>query len=494
MTGYNKVNGEYAGGNAYLVNELLKGIWDYKGWVMSDWGATSEWDFALKGLDQESGAQLDQMLSHVEPFTEPLRRAYAERKLSKERLADMVRRILHAAFAVGIDTWGPAPAVDMAAHHDVALEIARQGIVLLKNHGLLPLPTNKPLKIAVIGGYAQLGVPTGTGSSAVRPVGGHAAVVPIGGAGVMGITRNLYLLPSSPIAELKKLLPQAQIDFDPGQTPAEAVLLAKRSDVAIVFGVRAEGEGFDLADFSLPWGQDAVIDQVAMANPKTIVVLETGNPVAMPWRGKVEAVVQAWYPGQAGGQAIAEVLTGVVNPSGHLPITFPIDRTQLPRPEVPGLGTPHGTPTTIRYDEGAEVGYRWYAQKHYTPLYPFGYGLSYTTFVYEDLTVNGGDTIRSTFVVTNVGPMIGADVPQVYLTDAAGEHRLRLLGFERVELAPGASQTVTVTADPRVLARFDAALGRWRMAGGTYRIAVGRSAGDLVLTGSASMTARAFGE
>jgi beta-glucosidase len=236
-----------------------------------------------------------------------------------------------------------------------------------------------------------------------------------------------------------------------------------------------------------------VIDAVATANPNTIVVLETGNPVSMPWRDKVKAIVQAWYPGQAGGQAIAEVLTGAVNPSGRLPITFPLDLAQTPRPELPGLGTPQGTPTTVRYDEGAEVGYRRYAQQQHTPMYAFGHGLSYTTFAYSDLKVSGGETIMATFTVTNTGTVAGADVPQLYLTDAAGERRLRLLGFARVELAPGASRTVTVTADPRLLARFDGTAGQWRIAAGPHRVALGRSAGDLVLTAEAPLTARVFG-
>jgi beta-glucosidase len=157
MSGYNKVNGEYLGGNHHLLNEVLKGAWGYKGWVMSDWGATPEWDFALKGLDQESGLQADQMLWNSEPFTGPLRKAYAEGKLPKERLSDMVRRILRSAYAVGIDKWGPAPKVDMAKHNEIALEIARQGIVLLKNDGALPLATDKPLTIAVIGGMRSKG-------------------------------------------------------------------------------------------------------------------------------------------------------------------------------------------------------------------------------------------------------------------------------------------------------------------------------------------------
>lgn len=505
MSGYNKVNGTYVGGSHHLLNEVLKGAWGYKGYVMSDWGATFEWEFALHGLDQESGAQVDKMMWNVEPFVEPLRQAYKDGKLPKERLSDMVRRILRSAYAVGIDKWTAAPSerdttpgegVDMAKHGQIALEIARQGIVLLENDGVLPIATEKPLKIAVIGGYAQQGVISGTGSGAVAPVGGFAGFMKIGGAGVMGRHRNLFLFAPSPLEELQKALPNAEIGYDPGYTPLEAALTAKRSDLVIAFGIRVEGEGFDLPDFSLPWGQDAVIDAVASANPNTIVVLETGNPVSMPWRDKVKAIVEAWYPGQAGAQAIAEILTGKVNPSGRLPLTFPADLAQTPRPELPGLGTPWGTPVTIRYDEGAEVGYRWYAQKNHQPLYAFGHGLGYTTFAYKDLQVEGGDTVTATFVVTNTGGVPGADVPQLYLTDAPEGRRLRLLGFERVDLKPGESKTVTFEADPRLLARFEGktSLGQWRIAQGAYRIALGRSAGDLVLTKEAVLTARVFGQ
>ena len=493
MSGYNKVNGEYASGNSYLLNDVLKGAWAYKGYVMSDWGAVPEWDYALKGLDQESGIQMDVKQWGSEAFTDRLRAAYAEGKLPKERLSEMVRRILRSVYAVGVDKWGPPPTVDLAKHNEIALETARQGIVLLKNDGVLPLVTDRPLKIAVIGGYAQLGVPSGTGSGAVLPVGGFASVVKIGGPGTMGALRNLFLFPSSPLAELKKLLPKSTIDFDPGQSPAEAALLAKRSDVVIAFGIRVEGEGFDSADLSLPWGQDPVIDVVATANPNTIVVLETGNPVSMPWRNKVKAIVQAWYPGQAGGQAIAEVLTGSVNPSGRLPITFPGTLAQTPRPKLPGLGTPWGTPTTIRYNEGAEVGYRWFAQKGIQPVFAFGHGLSYTTFSYVDLKVTGGDTITATFTVTNTGKRAGADVPQVYFTDAAGVKRMRLLGFERVALEPGESKSVRVIADPRLLARFDVKAGQWRIAGGAYKVVLAKSADAPVLTAEAQMQSRLFG-
>lgn len=342
MTAYNKVNGVYAAANDVVINEVLKGAWAYRGWVMSDWGATPSWECALAGLDQECGAQIDALLWQAEAFGAPLRDAYAEGRLPRERLSDMVRRILRSMFAVGIDHDAAPPEPDRAANNEIALRIARQGVVLLTNRGALPLTPEPGMRIAVIGGYAHLGVPAGYGSSTVVPDGGYAGVVPIGGAGLEAGLRNLYLLPSSPLQELRNQLPRAQIEFDPGISPAEAALAARLADVAIVFAVRAEGEGYDLADLSLPWGQDEMIAAVAAANPNTVVVLETGNPVSMPWRDAVNAVVQAWYPGQAGARAIAEILTGRVNPSGRLPITFPADLDQTPRPRLPGVGTPWG--------------------------------------------------------------------------------------------------------------------------------------------------------
>jgi beta-glucosidase len=341
MCGYNKLNSVYLCGNDWLPNQVLKQEWGYKGWVMSDWGAVPSWDFALKGLDQESGIQLDVSQWGSEEFTGKLLAAYRDGKFPKDRLSDMVRRILRSAYAVGVDKWRPAPPIDMAAHNAIALDAARQGIILLKNDGpILPLSTDRPLKVAVIGGWAQKGTASGTGSGAVAPVGGFAEDINIGGAhGQMGGARRLFLTRPAPVDELKKLLPAAEIEYDGAYTPAESALLAQRSDLAIVFGVRVEGEAFDLPDLSLPWGQDAVIDAVVAANPNTIVVLQTGNPVAMPWRNKVKGIVQAWFPGQAGATAIAEVLTGKVNPSGHTPITWPPDLADTARPTMPILAT-----------------------------------------------------------------------------------------------------------------------------------------------------------
>ncbi|WP_068188679.1 beta-glucosidase, partial [Mycobacterium sp. UM_CSW] len=493
MAAYNKVNGDYAAANDALINGVLKGAWGYRGWVMSDWGGTPSWKCAPAGLDQECGAQIDALLWQSEAFGEPLRAAHAAGALPSERLSDMVRRILRSMFAVGIDRAEAAPEPDMNAHNDIALQIARRGIVLLANRGVLPIAPESAARIAVIGGYAQLGVAAGYGSSAVVPPGGYAGVIPLGGLGLEAGLRNLYLLPSSPLAELRSQLPGAQIDFDPGASPAEAVRAARRADIAIVFAVRAEGEGFDGADLTLPWGQDAVIAAVAAANPNTVVVLETGNPVAMPWRDSVNAVVQAWYPGQAGGRAIAEILAGRVNPSGRLPITFPVDLGQTPRPELPEPDAPWGTPTTIDYFEGADVGYRWFAKNGLAPMFAFGHGLSYTSFDYRDLAVTGGESVTASFTVANVGDRAGADVPQLYLTAAPGGRCLRLLGFQRLELEAGATRRVTIEADPRLLAYYDGAAQTWRIEPGGHAVAVGASAAALRLEARVELAGRAFG-
>ena len=480
MSGYNKINGEYASGNAYLLNDILKKEWKYKGWVMSDWGAVPHWDYILKGLDQESGIQLDVMQWGAEAFTDSLRIAYQQGKVSKDRISDAVRRILRSVYAIGVDQWNEKPTINKAQHHQIALKSAQQGMVLLKNENILPLSNEIPLKIAVIGGYAHLGVICGTGSGAVLPEGGYAGKLNIGGPGIMGGGRTLYILPNSPLDELQKKFPNATFEFDPGYTVAEAKILAQRSDIVIAFGIRVEGEGFDLADLSLPWGQDQLIEEVAKVNPNTIVVLETGNATSMPWRNQVKAILQAWFPGQAGGTAIADIISGSVNPSGKLPMTFPQNLSQTPRPHIPEIGSPWGTSTTISYNEGSEIGYRWYALKNEIPMYPFGFGLSYTTFGYKDFKISIGNTLKATLTITNTGKLYGADVSQVYLLSQNGKTRLRLLDFKRVELSPGESKTITMEIEPRLLAHFDEAQKSWNIQAGDYTIGVGKSSAEIV--------------
>jgi beta-glucosidase len=310
---------------------------------------------------------------------------------------------------------------------------------------------------------------------------------------MLSAVRTEAWFPSSPLQELQTALPDTTFRFDPGLYPADAAEIARRCDVAVVFVSKLESEGYDSPDLSLPLGQDALVGAVATANPNTVVVLETGNPSSMPWRHQVRSVLQAWYPGQAGGRAIAEVLTGAVNPSGRLPVTFPAGTDDLPRADLAGFGDPFGTPHTIEYHEGADVGYRWFAAQGVRPMYAFGFGRSYTTFEHEDLAVQGGDTLTASVTVRNTGSRPGADVVQIYLDRAVGEPRRRLLGFERVELDPGESSRVTIAADPRLASRYDAGAGQWFLAGGDYDLFVGTDADTPVLRGSATVTERRFG-
>ena len=392
MCAYNRINGDYACGNDALLNGVVKQAFGYPGFIMSDWKAVYGWDFALKGLDQHAGVQLDEQ----EWFVGPLRQAYERGEFPQERLADMVRRILRAIYATGVDRWsGPGPAVDMAAHAQAVLDTARQGIVLLQNEGgILPLADGQ--KIALIGGHAHLGaMGGGGGSSQAMPPQGYALTVPLGGEGPLGGLRKQVFIAPSPLSELQRLLPAASVTYNAGEYPAEAAALARRSDVVIVVANKFEGEGFDSPDLSLPYGQDALIEALAAANPNTIVVLQTGNPVATPWRGKVKAIVAAWYAGQAGGQPLAEVLAGVVNPSGRLPVSFYAGIGQTPHPQLAGFGTPPDTPTTLDYHEGSDVGYRWLARSGQRAAFAFGHGLGYTRFDYGELQVEGGQTVSA---------------------------------------------------------------------------------------------------
>jgi beta-glucosidase len=296
--------------------------------------------------------------------------------------------------------------------------------------------------------------------------------------------------PSSPVKAIKAKTAGAEVRYLDGAYPAAAAALAKGADAVVIFATQWMIEGEDVPDLTLPNGQDALIAAVAAANPKTVVVLETGGPVLMPWLGKVGAVVEAWYPGAKGGEAIADLLFGDVNPSGRLPITFPVETSQLPRPEIPGFGGPEEAWLNVDYDiEGADVGYRWFARKKLKPLFPFGFGLSYTRFDYANLKVEGGDTLTASFDVHNGGSRAGDDVPQLYLTDAAGKTRFRLIGWDRVSLKPGETVHVTVKADPRLLADFDETAHGWRIDAGQYRVALGASATDLKLNGKAELKA-----
>jgi beta-glucosidase len=382
-------------------------------------------------------------------------------------------------FAVGVfDNLAQKIPLDLKADGDVAQNLAEAGMVLLANkHQTLPLsPTVK--SIAVIGGHADLGVISGGGSSQVAPPGGPALAIPQGSEAFWDIkfTSALYQ-PSSPYRALQGALPKSQIHFDSGAYISSAVAQAKRSQVAIVFATQWMGESRDAADISLPNGQDALIAAVAKANPHTIVVLETGGPVLMPWRDKVAAVVEAWYPGARGGEALARVLTGAVNPSGRLPVSFPNSLNELPRRRLPGAMVPAGQGFAVDYSEGADVGYRWFSRRHKPVLFPFGYGLSYTRFTYSHLVVRGNMT--ASMSVTNVGKQRGLATPQIYVTGGPELRAERLIGWGQVALNPGEIGIVTVTLDKRLLAHWVTKAHNWHIGAGVYRIKAGDSAATL---------------
>jgi beta-glucosidase len=489
MCAYNAVNAYRTCNSDLLLNQVLKRDWGYKGWVMSDWGAVDGVESATNGLDQQSGAQLDAQVW----FDAPLRQAVSEGKVPESRIADMAQRILRSMFAVGLFDDPPVKtSYDEAAHAAVAQRTAEAGIVLLKNErGVLPLSA-AAARIAVIGGQADLGVMSGSGSSQVlSPARLGAVRYRVSGEGQLAPFRTVTLHPSSPLAAMRALAPQSQVHYDNGEYLESAVAAARNADVAVVFATQWMLEGYDAPSLSLPGRQDQLIAAVSNANPNTVVVLETGGAVTMPWLTQVAAVVEAWYPGIRGGEAIANVLFGRVNPSGRLPITFPASVEQLPFPELPGINLPERSSITIDYGkEGSDVGYRWFARAGQQPLFPFGHGLSYTRFVYDTLEVTGGDTLTVSFNVTNTGGRAGADAPQAYLTSAAGRSLLRLIGFSRIELAPGETRRVSYSADRRLLAEFDTARSGWVLQGGEYRVGVGASSAQLQLTGAARVRAQ----
>ncbi len=467
MCSYNLINGRWGCENDYLLNKVLKHDWGFKGFVMSDWGAVhSTADAANDGLDEFTGF----CCVGDKPWFAPnvMKAAIQSGAIPERRIDDMATRILWALFAKGaVDDPVKTGPIDYAAHGLVSQKAAEELLVLLKNDGdLLPLRGMKT--VALIGGNADKGVIAGGGSSDVTPVGGAIMI------------KDHTYLPSPPLAELKRELPRAAVAFDAGIDPASAAALAAKSDVAIVFVVQHDSEGYD-GSLELADNQDALVSAVAKANPRTIVVVESGGAVFMPWASDVPAILEAFYPGIRGGAAIARILTGKVNPSGHLPISFPASADQLAHPIIPGLGMPNETPSSITYDEGAAIGYKWYDLKGYRPLFAFGHGLSYTRFALSGMSAQpSGKGIQASFTIRNIGKRQGKGVMQVYVAPAdwrkAGWEAPRRLGaFAKVDLKAGQAKTIEVTIDPRLLAVYEAAGNNWHIRGGDYRLTLGQA-------------------
>jgi beta-glucosidase len=497
MCSYNRVNGDYACENQYLLIDVLKSQWKYSGFVLSDWGGAHS-------IAKASAAGMD----HEEPneffYGDALKKAVEAGQVPMSEVDDHVHRMVRAMFATGvIDDPPQKSVVDVMAGFAIAQHIEEQSIVLLKNEKQqLPLDASKVKSIALIGGHADVGMLSGGGSAQVDPPGGNAIMPPGKGATRWG---SPVWFPTSPLKSIRAKAPGVKVEFDPGTDLNSAAALAKGADVAIVFVSKWESEGRDSDNLSLPDNQDDLVAKVAAANPNTIVVLETGNPVVMPWVDQVNAVLEAWFAGSSGSDALANILFGEVNPSAKLPITFPRSESDLPHLTIvkpppfnePPPRDPEGWKKRLQglpafqtnYDEGLKVGYKWYDAEKKPVLFAFGHGLSYTTYAYSNLKVTAGDHVGVSFTVKNTGGRAGTEIAQVYagLPASAGEPPKRLVGWSRVKLNPGESKDVTVELEPLFLSMFDTAYHAWVRAPGDYTILVGGSSESLPLRGSVSL-------
>ncbi len=483
MCSYNKVNGIHACENEWLLKDVLKMEWKFPGFVLSDWGGTHS-------TEKASAAGLDNEEPGWNFFGDKFKAAVEAGKISQAELDDHVHRVLRSMFAAGvIDYPRDRFVVDPFAGFETARKIEEGGIVLLKNRGrVLPLHAATVKSIAVIGAHADVGMISGGGSAQVDPIGGNAIMPP--GKGQTRWLEQMWF-PTSPLKAIEARAPHGKVTYDPGTDPDAAAAAAKGADVAIVFAYQWESEGMDLPTLALPHykldgkdvDQDAIVAAVAKANPHTVVVLETGSPVLMPWVKGPAAILEAWYSGSDGADALGNILFGTVNPSGKLPNTFPLNDADLPHPAIVK------PPVNRDYDEGVKVGYKWYDAEHKPVLFPFGYGLSYTTFGYSGLKVDTGDTVKVTFMLANTGVRAGKEIAEVYaaLPASAEEPPKRLVGWSKVELKPGERKPVTVEIDRKYLSIWDVDKHDWSLVPGDYTFLVGGSSDKLPLKATVTL-------
>lgn len=449
MCAYNRLNGEYAAQNRWLLTDVLREEWGFDGVVMSDWGAVHDTLPTLKaGLDLE-------MPGPGKWFAPGLiTDAVQHWQLDEAQLDEACRRVLR--FILRCRQSRSAGRVNTPGHQRLARQLAEEAITLLKNdRALLPLRAGKLEKVAVIGPNAANTVHGGGGSSKVTP------------PYVVSVLDGLRA----------RLLRRVKVVCENGNRLASAARAARRADAAIVVvgatSPEYETEGRDRERLDLPGRQNELVRAVAKANPNTIVVVNTGAPVTMPWIEDVRAVLLAYYPGMEGGNAIARILLGEVNPSGKLPFTMP-KRLE----DTPALKNYPGDRDVV-YREGVFVGYRHYDKRRIAPLFPFGHGLSYTTFEYRDLRVTGK---RVTVKVQNIGSVAGKEVVQLYVSDrksSVPRPPKELKGLAKIELKPGQTKPVNFTLDRRAFAFYDVAGKRWRVEAGAFEILVGSSSRDI---------------
>ena len=497
MGAYNLYKDQHLCHNKYILMDILKGEWGFDGVVISDWGGCHDTDQAVhNGLDLEYGTWTDGLQSGPSNvydeyhLAQPYLRGIKEGKYGTDELNDKVRRILRLQFRTNLAKGRGTGRFVCPDHSAAARKIAGEGIVLLKNEGDV-LPVRDAKKILVVGENAFKMLTVGGGSSSLK-----------------------VKYEISPLEALKARFADAEVVFErgyssgpahsqdgisatfdlsenrtPEQMVADAVAAAKDADYVLVFGgLNKNGhqdcEGVDRLDYGLPYGQDALVDALAEVAPKLVFVNISGNPVAMPWVDKVPAIVQGWYIGSEAGNALADVLSGDVNPSGKLPFTFPYDMSEGPvtsEEQYPGIPREGEDIIDEYYTEGVLVGYRWYDTKDVKPMFAFGHGLSYTTFEYGEASMRGRKVSVS---VKNTGKVAGAEVVQLYISDpeASVERPAKeLKGFKKVFLQPGEAATVTFEIPDSALSFFDAEQHKWVLEPGEFIAHIG-SASDDILT------------
>lgn len=494
MSAYNKVRGEYCSENNYLLNTILKGEWDFKGLVISDWGGThSTVNAAKKGLDVEMGSRPPYENYY---FAKPLLDSVKAGKVSEKIIDEKIHRILWVIYKTSLSNNRPAGSINTPAHSKTVYDIASESIVLLKNDKhLLPLHTNTLKRIAVIGDNATHTFHLGGFGAGVKAKYEVTALQGLQNALAKKVDIKFAQGYRARIAN-RRNSSEADVNKPDSALIDEAVQTAKSSNLAILFigGNRDyESESRDRKDLSLPFGEQALVDAVTLANPNTIVVVVGGAPYDINRiKQNNHTIVWSWYNGSEGGNALADVLTGKVNPSGKMPFTFPVKLEESP---AHYLRTFPGDSLTANYKEGILVGYRWYDTKKINPMYPFGYGLSYSDFAYAGLytakkAFTNTETITATVKVKNTGKYAGKEIVQLYISKVGSvveRAEKELKAFKKIMIPAGQEVVVTLTVRVKDLAYYDEKNSKWTIEPGKYTLLVGSSSKDIRATETVSV-------
>ena len=496
MGAYNKFRGQYCCQNEILLNDILRNEWKFDGVVLTDWGGTHNTMEAIRhGPDIEMGTWTDGLNSSKENsfddyyLANPFLKLIQRNQVGEDELDAKVRRILRLMYRTNMNNNAPRGSLNSPEHHSTARKIGTEGIVLLKNEGgLLPIDPNRKLVIAVLGENAVKRMTIGGGSSELKA---EQEISPLQGIRNRFSKAKVIYSQAYTSCDLDEKDPECSITLQDSLKYA-AIETAKIADIVLWVGglnkkFHMDCEGGDREDYGLPYKQNEIINEILKVNKNLAVLLISGNAVEMPWVDNVKAIMQVWYLGSEAGNALADVLSGDVNPSGKLPFTFPVKLQDSPAHYYGKLSYP-GDSINQEYKEGILVGYRWYDTKKIIPNFAFGYGLSYTRFTLNKISLNNieygsSDTILVSCTVTNSGHCAGAEVVQVYVgkKESHVERALKeLKGFDKVKLEPGASEKITVKIPTKSLSYYDEDESKWKLETGRYEIYVGNSSDNII--------------